>query len=436
MASHEPGQKARTSDSTNGEELTLEHHTQVAVIRQLLDGLKSGQCARAEQVSVSPASSYTDPDLARREYEELFHNTPQLIGLSCEIPEAGSYITTEDFGIPILAVRDKAGTFRAFLNACRHRGAQVVTKARGKQPRFTCPYHGWSYGQDGSLLNVRSAEQFGEIDKACNSLIELPSQEKYGLLYVHPNREGVIDIDAFLGAEFAEEIASYELEKCVFRDEVVLDEKFNWKIANDTFCEPYHFGVLHHKTAAAFIHGDVTEYREFDRHHRMTVPTKAIDAILSLPESEWVLTKAAIIAYYVFPNLNPIFQSNILNFSFIYPDPAAPYDPGRSRTRLKLYQADHILPGAAEMDDSQRLTGENVYAPDASKPLVFDVSGSKQNYVTAIAEDYLMGSQLQKAASSGKVERLIFGRNEPGLHHVHNGFRQALGMPKLEPYKD
>jgi nitrite reductase/ring-hydroxylating ferredoxin subunit len=413
----------------------MKHQKQVAVIRLMLDRLKSGGFADAGSIAVNPLSVYTDPELAKREYEELFHNTPQLIGLSCELPEAGSYITTEDFGIPILATRDKAGKFRAFLNACRHRGAQVVSEPRGKQPRFTCPYHGWSYGQDGSLLNVRSAEQFGEISKACNSLIELPSQEKYGLLYVHPNRDGVIDIDDFLGTEFAEEIASYELEKCVFKHESVYDVPINWKVANDTFCEPYHFAVLHHQTVAAIIHGDVTEYETYGRHHRMTVPSKAIETFADIPESEWCLTKAAVIAYYVFPNLNPIFQGNVLNFTFLYPDPAAPHDPSGSRTRLKMYQADHIMPGASEISEGDRLRGDNVFAPDASKPLVYDVTGSLMSYEQAVvAEDYWVGLHVQKAATCGLIDKVKFGRNEAGLHHVHNTLRDAMGMERLETY--
>ena len=47
-------------------------------------------------------------------------------------------------------------------------------------------------------------------------------------------------------------------------------------------------------------------------------------------------------------------------------------------------------------------------------------------------EDYLMGKHQQSSAESGQLEHLIFGRNEPALHHYHNHFREALGMPPLE----
>ena len=47
-------------------------------------------------------------------------------------------------------------------------------------------------------------------------------------------------------------------------------------------------------------------------------------------------------------------------------------------------------------------------------------------------EDYLMGETTQQAAENGVLKHLIFGRNEPALHHYHNTFREALNLPPLE----
>ena len=43
-----------------------------------------------------------------------------------------------------------------------------------------------------------------------------------------------------------------------------------------------------------------------------------------------------------------------------------------------------------------------------------------------------MGEMQQKAAESGLLDHIIFGRNEPALHHFHSGFKAALGEPPLE----
>ena len=47
-------------------------------------------------------------------------------------------------------------------------------------------------------------------------------------------------------------------------------------------------------------------------------------------------------------------------------------------------------------------------------------------------EDYVMGEMQQKAAESGLLDHIIFGRNEPALHHFHSSFKAALGEPPLE----
>jgi hypothetical protein len=47
-------------------------------------------------------------------------------------------------------------------------------------------------------------------------------------------------------------------------------------------------------------------------------------------------------------------------------------------------------------------------------------------------EDYVMGEMQQRAAESGLLKEIIFGRNEPALHHFHNNYREALGQPLLQ----
>ena len=99
----------------------------------------------------------------------------------------------------MIVVRDQNGEVRAFLNACRHRGARLEDVPCGHKERFTCPYHAWTYDLSGQLKSVFREETFGHIDKANHGLIRLPVQEKYGLVYVNPDPEGRVDIDDILG---------------------------------------------------------------------------------------------------------------------------------------------------------------------------------------------------------------------------------------------
>ena len=58
----------------------------------------------------------------------------------------------------MLIVRRLDGSLGAFLNVCRHRGARIAEGCgsdkfgSGGARSFSCPYHGWTYGLDGSLV--------------------------------------------------------------------------------------------------------------------------------------------------------------------------------------------------------------------------------------------------------------------------------------------
>ena len=44
-----------------------------------------------------------------------------------------------------------------------------------------------------------------------------------------------------------------------------------------------------------------------------------------------------------------------------------------------------------------------------------------------------MGEMQQRAAETGMLKEIIFGRNEPALHHFHQNYREALNQPPLVP---
>ena len=45
-------------------------------------------------------------------------------------------------------------TVRAHFNMCLHRGMQVCRAEMGNASHFRCPYHGWSYRNDGRLIGL------------------------------------------------------------------------------------------------------------------------------------------------------------------------------------------------------------------------------------------------------------------------------------------
>jgi phenylpropionate dioxygenase-like ring-hydroxylating dioxygenase large terminal subunit len=53
-----------------------------------------------------PTAPYVCPEQAAKEWESFFRNHPQLVGLSLDLPEPGAFFKMDDFGTPLLAMRD------------------------------------------------------------------------------------------------------------------------------------------------------------------------------------------------------------------------------------------------------------------------------------------------------------------------------------------
>ncbi|MEQ8231132.1 MAG: Rieske 2Fe-2S domain-containing protein, partial [Gammaproteobacteria bacterium] len=392
----------------------MKHAEQLSILKELIHQIDTKTTCDAGKVVVNPTSSYTDEVLAEREWKVFFEEHPQIIGMSSELPTPGSYITNNDLGTPILATRDKQGRFRAFVNACRHRGAQLTAESRGEAHRFTCPFHAWTYAPDGRLMGIRHGEMFGNIDKRCHGLIELPAQEKYGLLAIHPQADGAVDIDTLLGEELAAELANWEFDKTEFVGESVIDKQLNWKLANDTFGENYHFSTLHSQTLANLAHSDYATYREYGRNHRICTASRYLDVMRTLPESEWNFSFASLAAYYLFPNVQLVFVGGMVVMVRIYPDRN---DVAHSISRVTHFMMPHVK---AQLPPPERVTAvkaDNVYSADTSARMEFDVSATIELLVSTVEhEDYLMSEKAQVTASGGKLDYFLFGRNEPALH--------------------
>ena len=87
----------------------MKHEAQVSILKELMSQLDEGRNVDAGVMYRNPTSVYNDTELAERERETFFRDHPQLIALSGSLPGPGSYMTVDDFGVPVLATRDRDG---------------------------------------------------------------------------------------------------------------------------------------------------------------------------------------------------------------------------------------------------------------------------------------------------------------------------------------
>jgi Rieske 2Fe-2S family protein len=200
-----------------------------------------------------PRDAYVSDAVFAWEQRHFFGGGWICVGRSDSLPRPGDQRAESVGHAGVFLMRDADGVLRVFANACRHRNHELLPcgEATVNRPIVLCPYHGWSYRLDGLL---RKAPGFDEgamagFDPAENSLVELPSQEWHGWIFVDASGQA-----GPFGAHVAgleEIVGPYEPERLVLaggHDYVVAA---NWKILTENYQECYHCPVIHPELCAA-----------------------------------------------------------------------------------------------------------------------------------------------------------------------------------------
>ena len=93
-------------------------------------------------------------------------------------------MTTTVAGLPVLVVRDGEGGLRAFYNVCKHRAHEIVA-GEGSARSLRCPYHGWTYDLDGSLVAARHSKNLVDFDPSGICLDAVQTEEFAGFVFVN-----------------------------------------------------------------------------------------------------------------------------------------------------------------------------------------------------------------------------------------------------------
>ncbi len=364
-------------------------------VRRLVE---TGTTELAPSVLRVPLEYYRDPARLERERAALLR-TPLALTESARIPEPHDYVVRDVLGVSVIFSRDAGGAVHALVNACRHRGARPA-EGCGSARRFTCPYHGWSYDSAGALAGMPGAEGFVEIDRAGHGLVELPCEERHGLVWVVLTAGEPLDVAAHLGPLDAE-LATAGLATHEFLTERSVPTTANWKSALEAFAENYHFPFVHANSILG--QGVVPNTAAFDAygaHHRLAFPSPWIT---DLPADAPPLAGMSLI-YWIAPAL--VLAITAVGAEII-----------------------EILPG----DDPFHCTIRHGWM--AREPAGDDVavrSGYEELFAAVHAavttEDFPVLESCTNGIRSGQHDHMLIGRNEPGVQHVVRGLA-ALTTP-------
>lgn len=375
----------------------------VSAMTRVGEHLRTGTTKMVDSSYREPVSNYVDPERWDREMASIFRRRPLPVALSCELPEPGAYKALSACGVPLLVIRGDDGVVRAMQNICRHRGAQVVPDGLGKGRRFSCPYHAWVYDRAGALVGVYGEESFGEVERCSRGLVQLPCEERAGIVFAGLTPDVDLALDDWLGPY--EEI----LDALRLGDRYVFSHRHlagpNWKVTFDGYLESYHFQSLHRDTVFKSNYSNLMTTDEWGPHQRVTFALHPMAGLLESGSdpSTWDPAECIGPIYTVFPSL-------------------AIAGGWRTHTAVSL-----LLPGARPDESRTEQLILLRQPPDTEEEREGAQAVADWFYEVVRDEDYATNFGVQRGAAAAAFDSFEFGRNESSLHHFHRWVDELSG---------
>lgn len=186
-----------------------------------------------------PAELYLRADVFELEFRLLLGRHWIALGHQSLIPKNGDYFVTEVAGESLIVVRDTHGQIRVLANVCSHRGSRLLDAACGSARAFVCPYHAWTFGLDGKLLQASS----GPSDLASHPVHPFPVRLISGIIMTCLGPEP-LDIEPATAAAGIY-LDPHACAEAVVAARTSYSVESNWKLALENFLECYHCPTSH-----------------------------------------------------------------------------------------------------------------------------------------------------------------------------------------------
>ncbi|MGH3383137.1 MAG: aromatic ring-hydroxylating oxygenase subunit alpha [Nocardioidaceae bacterium] len=130
---------------------------------------------------------YVRPDIFALEMSRIFETSWVFVAHESMVPNPGDYCTGAIGRQPVIISRDDHGEVHVLFNRCAHRGSVVCREERGHAATFRCPYHGWMYRNDGTLIGAAQRSGYPkDFDTWGLRLGAVPNVETYrGLIFAN-----------------------------------------------------------------------------------------------------------------------------------------------------------------------------------------------------------------------------------------------------------
>ena len=222
-------------------------------------------------IEAGPATRVSKERYISREYHELekehlWSRVWQMAAHEDDFPLVGNVVPYDITDKSYLIVRTGEDEYKAYHNACLHRGRKLREyRGRGLK-EIQCSFHGWTWNLDGTIKRVPCPYDYPDLEPADESLpeVKLGRWGRYIFINPDPDCEPLEDFLGDLSSEF--ELLPYERRYKKYHVAKIV--RANWKVVQDAFSESYHVLATHPQGLTGGAHDMCTKYDVFGNRSR------------------------------------------------------------------------------------------------------------------------------------------------------------------------
>jgi choline monooxygenase len=268
-----------------------------------------------EKAWTIPAPWYFDQRIAELERDSVFAGNWQVVGRVDQVREAGRFFTIDVNEEPLLIARGDDARLRGFYNVCRHHAAAVVPVESGCAKQFRCPYHGWTYGNEGALKGMVEFEGVRDFDRKDNGLVPVRVDTWENFVFVNLDGKAAPLLE-FLG-QASSLVASLKVtEKLHYFDRRVYTLNCNWKVYVDNYLDGgYHVPHAHKGLSS------VVEYTKYtiENFERSCLQSGPLDASGAADSAIGSTRRGRAFYLWVYPNFMINAYSGVMDTNLVLP---------------------------------------------------------------------------------------------------------------------
>lgn len=186
---------------------------------------------------------YLSKEWHDREVERIWKHAWQMACHVDDIPGVGDYVIYEVAYLSFIVVRVGQDQFKAFYNACLHRGRHLRDQDGCGAREFRCPFHGWCWEIDGRLREIPSEWDFPGVREEVAHLPEAQVARWGGFVFINPDPNAEA-FETFVG-DLPKHLERYRFEERYKQVHVAKVVRANWKLNQEAFIEGYHVIATH-----------------------------------------------------------------------------------------------------------------------------------------------------------------------------------------------